>query len=146
MDKKKQWLIFIIIIICYIIYSFGPKLGLFLTPSYTNLKIRKAPNVRIDTDDPDYPLEFVSDGYKFTKISNGRVYWVWQYTVHNKSKETHTVKVSFALTDSDSFEIDSSSNEGRVYPGKDATIRGASNFPSYDLRRVAKNSWKISYR
>ena len=57
------------ICICALFYFLGPKLGWFLTPSYTTLRTTKAPEVGFETDIPNYPLEFISDGYKFTRIA-----------------------------------------------------------------------------
>jgi len=125
----------------------GPKLGLFLTPSYTTLRTTKTPSVIIDTDDPNYPLKFIYDGYKFTKIVEGTkdVEWVWQYTVLNNSNKGYTVSVTFKLMDVDNFVISSSSERIWVNPYSEDTIIGGSSFSIYDLKRVHDRTWSINY-
>ena len=138
-----------IIFICFVVYFLGPKLGLFLTPSYTTLRTTKAPGVRINIDNPNYPLKFISDGYKFTKITEGEgtkyVEWVWQYTVLNNSNKAHKVSVNFKLIDIDSFVISYSQENTWVSPYSEVTIRGKSSFSFYDLKRVYGRTWSIDY-
>ncbi|GAH11084.1 unnamed protein product, partial [marine sediment metagenome] len=100
---------FVFICLGAIIYFLGPKLGWFLTPSYTTLRTTKAPEVNIEIDIPNYPLEFISDGYKFTRITEVKtVYWAWQFTVLNKSDKKCKITVTFKLMDDDGITINSS--------------------------------------
>jgi len=143
--KILYYIMGLILFLCVLAYFLGPRLGWFLTPSYTTLRVSKAPNIRIDTDDPDYPLEFISDGYKLTNIVKERVNWVWQYIVLNKSDKFLKVTVTFKLIDKDNFTISSSIGEGYADKHSEITIKGEDNIPIYDLKRVYDKTWNISY-
>ena len=147
--KPLYYIIGLILFLCILAYFLGPSLGTrlrwFLTPSYTELRISKAPNKWIDTDDPDYPLEFISDGYKFTNIVKERVNWVWQYTVLNKSDKKLEITVNFKLKDKDNFIISSSAEKGHADKHSEITIKGGDNIPIYELNRVYGSTWTISY-
>ena len=143
--KPLSYMIGLILFLCVLAYFLGPRLGWFLTPSYTALKISNAPNKWIDTDDPDYPLEFISDGYKFTSIVKDRVNWVWQYTVLNKSDKNLKITITFKLKDKDSFIIGSSVESGYADKHSEITIKGGDNIPTYELNRVYGPTWTISY-
>lgn len=141
----------LILFLCILAYFLGPRLGWFLTPSYTTLRV-SSPGTQINTDDPDYPLEFISDGYKFTSITKDRVNWVWQYTVLNKSDRKLKVSVTFKLMDKDNFIISSSYYKGMFSVGEnvvdknsDFKIKGEGNIPIYDLKRVHHRSWSLGY-
>ena len=147
--KPLYYIIGLILFLCILAYFLGPKLGprlgWFLTPSYTTLRVSKAPNVWIDIDDPDYPLEFTSDGYKFTNIVEKRVNWVWQYTVLNKSDKKLRIAVEFKLEDRDNFIISSSAEEKYVEKHSEITIKGGNSIPIYELNRVYDRTWTINY-
>jgi len=147
--KPLYYIIGLILFLCILAYFLGPKLGprlgWFLTPYYTTLRVSKAPNIWIDTDDPDYPLEFISDGYKFTNIVEKRVNWVWQYTVLNKSDETLRVTVTFKLIDKDNFVISSSEENKYANEHSEITIEGAGSIPIYELNRVYDRTWNINH-
>jgi len=147
--KPLYYIIGLILFLCILAYFLGPSLGprlrWFLTPSYTELRVSKAPNKWIDTDDPDYPLEFISDGYKFTNIVKERVNWVWQYTVLNKSDKKLEITVNFKLKDKDNFIISSSAEKGHADKHSEITIKGGDNIPIYELNRVYGSTWTISY-
>lgn len=151
-NKKKSlyYIIGLILFLCILAYflgpRLGPRLGWFLTPSYTTLRVSKAPDIWIDTDDPDYPLEFISDGYKFTNIVKERVNWVWQYTLLNKSDKFLTATVTFKLIDKDNFIISSSAEDKYVDKHSEITIKGEGSIPIYELKRVYGRTWSISYR
>jgi len=139
-------ILFVFICLCVIIYFIGPKLGWFLTPSYTTLRTTKAPEVNIETDTPNYPLEFISDGYKFTRITEVKsVYWAWQFTVLNKSDKKCKITVTFMLKDEDDITINSSFGYGEAAAGSTITIKGEGNIPISDLRRVSDRTWNIVY-
>jgi len=149
-NKKIKILYYIILFgfigICAFFYFLGPKLGWFLTPSYTALRITKAPEVSFKTDVPNYPLEFISDGYKFVGITEVKsVYWVWQFTVLNKSDKKCKIAVTFILKDENDITINSSYGYGEAVAGSIITIRGEGSFPVYDLKRVFNRAWEISY-
>ena len=121
-------------------------MGWFLTPSYTTLRTTKAPEVGFETDVPNYPLEFISDGYKFTRITEVKsVYWAWQFTVLNKSDKKCKTTVTFKLKDDDGFTIGSSAGYGEAMADSTITIRGEGSIPVYDLKRVFNRAWEISY-
>jgi hypothetical protein len=147
--KPLYYIIGLILFLCILAYFLGPKLGTrlgwFLTPSYTTLRVSKAPNVWIDIDDPDYPLEFISDGYKFTNIVEKRVNWVWQYIVLNKSDKKLRIAVEFKLKDRDNFIISSSTEEKYVEKHSEITIKGGNSIPIYELKRVYDRTWTINY-
>jgi len=147
--KPLYYIVGLILFLCILAYflgpRLGPRLGLFLTPAYTTLRVSKAPNTWIDTDDPNYPLEFISDGYKFTNIVKKRVNWVWQCTLLNKSDNILGVTVTFKLIDKDNFIISSSIEENRVNKNSEITIEGASSIPLYELNRVYDRTWNINY-
>ncbi len=127
-------------------YFLGPELGWFLTPSYTTLRTTEAPEVNIETDIPGYPLEFISDGYKFTRITEVKsVYWAWQFTVLNKSDKKCKITITFKLIDDDGFTIGSSIGYGEATADSTITIRGEGNIPVRDLKRVFNRAWEISY-
>jgi len=139
-------ILLVFICLCVIIYFLGPKLGWFLTPSYTTLRTTKAPEVNIEADIPNYPLEFISDGYKFTRITEVKsVYWAWQFTVLNKSEKKCKITVTFKLIEDDGFTISSSAGYGEAMADSTITIRGESSIPISDLRRVSGRTWKIVY-
>ncbi|GAI96033.1 unnamed protein product [marine sediment metagenome] len=121
-------------------------MGWFLTPSYTTLRTTKAPEVNIETDIPNYPLEFISDGYKFTRITEVKsVYWAWQFTVLNKSDKKCKITVTFKLIDDDGFTISSSVGYGEAMADSTVTIKGEGSIPISDLRRVSDRTWNIVY-
>ncbi len=139
-------ILFVFICICALFYFLGPKLGWFLTPSYTTLRTTKAPEVGFETNVPNYPLEFISDGYKFTKITEVKsVYWVWQFTVLNKSNKKCKIMVTFKLIDDDGFTIGSSAGYGEAMEDSTITIGGEGSIPFCDLERVFNRAWEISY-
>jgi len=136
----------VFICICAFFYFLGPKLGWFLTPSYTTLRTTKAPEVGIETDVPNYLLEFISDGYKFTRITEVKsVYWAWQFTVLNKSEKKCKITITFMLKDEDGITISSSVGYGEAAVGSTITIKGKGSIPISDLRRVSGRRWKIVY-
>jgi len=147
--KTLYYVIGLILFLCILAYllvpGLGPRLNWLLTPSYTTLKVSMASDKWIDTDDPDYPLEFISDGYKFTNIVKERVNWVWEYTVLNKSDKNLKITITFKLKDKDSFIIDSSVESGYANKHSEITIKGGSNIPIYELNRVYGPTWTISY-
>jgi len=139
-------ILFGFICICALFYFLGPKLGWFLTPSYTTLRTTKAPEVNIETDVPNYPLEFISDGYKFVRITATKnVNWIWQFTVLNKSDKKCKITVTFKLKDDDGFTISSSAGYGEAMADSTITIRGEGSIPISDLRRVSGRTWNIVY-
>ena len=139
-------ILFVFICLCVIIYFYGPKLGWFLTPSYTTLRTTKAPEVNIETDIPNYPLEFISDGYKFVRITETKnVDWIWHYTVLNKSEKKCKITVTFMLKDEDGKIINSSFGYGEAAAGSTITIKGEGSIPISDLGRVSGRTWKIVY-
>ena len=139
-------ILFVFICICAFFYFSGPKLGWFLTPSYTTLRTTKAPEVVFETNLPNYPLEFISDGYKFTRITEVKsVYWDWQFTVLNKSNKECKIMVMFKLIDEDDFTISSSLGYGEAMADSTITIRGEGSIPFCDLKRVFNRAWEISY-
>ena len=139
-------ILFLFICISALFYFLGPKLGWFLTPSYTTLRTTNAPEVKIETDIPNYPLEFISDGYKFTRITEVKsVYWAWQFTVLNKSDKKCKITVTFKLIDDESFTINYSVGYGEAMADSTVTIRGEGNISVCDLKRVFNRAWEISY-
>ena len=139
-------ILFVFICLGVIIYFIGPKLGWFLTPAYTTLRTTKTPEANIETDIPNYPLEFISDGYKFTRITEVKsVYWAWQFTVLNKSEKKCKITVTFELIDDDGSTISSSVGYGEAAAGSTITIKSESSIPISDLRRVSGRAWKIVY-
>jgi hypothetical protein len=139
-------IVFLFICLCVIIYFLGPKLGWFLTPTYTTLRTTKAPEVNIGIDIPNYPLEFISDGYKFVRITATKnVNWVWQYTVLNKSEKKCKITVTFMLNDEDGITISSSFGYGEATAGSTITIRGEGSISISDLSRISGRTWKIVY-
>ena len=143
--KPLYYIMGLILFLCIFAYFLGPRLGWFLTPSYTTLRVTKAPGTFLKTDDPDYPLEFISDGYKFINIVKEQVNWVWQYTVLNKSDKFLTVTVAFKLKDKDNFIICSSSNDEYANKHSEITIKGEGSIPIYELKRVYDRTWGVSY-
>ena len=139
-------ILFLFICISALFYFLGPKLGWFLTPSYTTLRTTNAPEVKIETDIPNYPLEFISDGYKFTRITEVKsVYWAWQFTVLNKSDKKCKITVTFKLIDDEGFTINSSVGYGEAMADSTVTIRGEGNISVCDLKRVFNRAWEINY-
>ena len=139
-------ILFVLICICALFYFLGPELGWFLTPSYTTLRTTKAPEVGFETDIPNYPLEFISDGYKFTRITEAKsVYWVWKFTVLNKLNKKCKIEVTFILKDEDDITISSSAGYGEAIADSTITIGGEGSIPISDLRRVSGRAWKIVY-
>ena len=139
-------ILFVFICIAALFYFLGPKLGWFLTPSYTALRTTRSPEVGFETDVPNHPLEFISDGYKFTRITEVKsVYWAWQFTVLNKSDKKCKITVTFKLIDDNGFTISSSIGYGEATADSTITIRGESSIPVYDLKRVFNRAWEINY-
>jgi len=139
-------ILFVFICICALFYFLGPEYGWFLTPSYTTFRTTKAPEVGFETNLPNYPLEFISDGYKFTRITEEKnVYWVWQFTVLNKSNKRCKIMVTFKLIDENDSTISSSEGYGEAIADSTITIGGEGSIPISDLKRVSGRAWKIVY-
>jgi hypothetical protein len=116
-------------------------------------------NRNVDSDDPNYPLEVLEDGYKMIrayrvearKIKNidfparNEVEWGWKYTVKNKSSKKLRVTVTYILKDKDLFEITSDSESEYVDPNETITIRSTSNMNYDNINRISYSGWKISY-
>lgn len=141
-----------IIILSFGFHYFAPRFGI-LSPLDMRWRETSAPDVRIDTDDEDYPVEFVSDGYRFydiVELENGELKfarWEWKYVVENVSDEVLSVEVSFLLLDEIGTTLDSDTEDTDlrgISPGEKEVIRGKSHLPLRHLRKVEDRSWQIS--
>lgn len=116
-------------------------------------------NRTVDTDDPNYPLEIILDGYKMIRAyhedtrnirnvefpAKDKVEWGWKYTVKNKSNKRLRVTVNYILKDKDLFKITSDEDNEYVDPGETMTIRSTSFMDFQNVKRVFNSSWKVSY-
>jgi len=120
----------------------------------------KTYNRNVDSDDPDYPLEIIEDGFKIIRIyktpaikKNGieipeikHVEWGWKYVVKNKHPFTRKkVSVTYILKDADGFEI--TSDDGYVYinPGETETIQKTATLNYDNLERVSYSGWTVTH-
>jgi len=130
-------------------------------PSLSSAQMQwKMYNRNVDTDDPNYPLEVIEDGYKMirayrtkamtikgTKIpATNEVEWGWKFTVKNKSKKDFNVTVEYILKDKDLFKVASDTKYSQyVKTGKIVTIQSTSTMSYERAKRVVGNGWEISY-
>jgi len=115
----------------------------------------------VDTDDPNYPLEVIEDGFKMIKayrkekrIIDGNeipeqdlVKWGWMFKVYNKSTKIINIKVIYFLKDKDGFDI-TSDEKWKTIRAKDTLIIQEKSL--YDLNydeveRINHSAWSISY-
>jgi len=133
----------------------GPR----LTDSQTQLNVFRR---GVDTDDPNYPLEVIEDGYKMIRLyqtlprktntteipAEWMIEWGWLIKVKNKSPRDVRVTVSYILEDKDQFELDNRTNENHpkyIKAGDTETIRETSNMGYHNAQRVAQSRWRITY-
>lgn len=118
----------------------------------------------VDTDNPEYPLEVIEDGFKMIRAykQEGRKYkgseipavnlveWGWKFTVKNKSKKDLYVDVTYKLKDKDGFEVTSSfvgyATGTWVKAGDIEILKGTSTMNYNGAKRIVGSSWNISYR
>ncbi|MBL7068015.1 MAG: hypothetical protein ISS29_09230 [Candidatus Marinimicrobia bacterium] len=116
-------------------------------------------NRTVDTDDPNYPLEIIEDGYKIIRAyhkdaskigyvefpAKDEVEWGWKSTVRNKSNKRLKVTVTYILKDKDRFTITSDKDYEYADPGDTVTIRSTSSMNFQNVKRVYSSSGSISY-
>jgi hypothetical protein len=166
MKKKKSvylGLFTILIFICFYTQNnvYGGIFDWFKKPELTEeQKEWKTFNRNVDTDDPNYPLEVLSDGYKMirayrtearevkgTKIpAEDRVEWGWKMTIKNKSIRKIKVYVEYILKDQDGFKVaygNTNIEETVVYAGDTITIQEKTTMPYENVNRVSTSGWTI---
>lgn len=116
-------------------------------------------NRTVDTNDPNYPLEIIEDGYKMIRAfreegekikdveihTNDKVEWGWRYTVKNKSNKSLKVGVTYILKDIDYFNITSDYESVYINPGEIITIRSTSYMDFQNVTRVFYSGWTVEY-
>lgn len=118
----------------------------------------------IDSNDPNFPLKCIGDGFKVIEEyktkpvkRNGNEYpskhlvkWGWKYKLKNVSNNNLKVKVIYILEDKDGFTLDKHELYYElcpyVGPGETKTIQKTSNMNYKDALKVDDRSWKISYK
>jgi len=127
-------------------YFLGPKFGWFLTPPYTTFRVVAAPDKHIYQKISEYPLEFISDSYRFIRIIDRKiVHWEWQFTVLNKSDTKCKITVTFILIDKNGEIISSSMRYGEAMAESTITLWGEGTLSIDNLARVSGRVWDIKY-
>ncbi|MFH1902129.1 MAG: hypothetical protein ABIK26_07750 [Candidatus Omnitrophota bacterium] len=133
-----------------------------ISPKLTTKQMEwKTHHRNVDTDDPNYPLQIIADGYKMIRVyriqakvfreikqpPEDKVEWGWRMAVKNKSDKAVKVSVTYRLADKDDFTITSNSNYSSEYikPGEIKTIRETSTMDYEQVDRVAGSHPLISY-
>ncbi len=117
---------------------------------------------KIDTNDPDYPLEFVKDCYKFITVidipvknakghitSKKKARWEWKYIVKNKSPKLVIISFKYYLCDVDDFKLAEGLNNNSIRhigisPSETIQLEGTIFTPPEIVEKVDHSSWNIS--
>jgi hypothetical protein len=127
-----------------------------LTTSQMEWKTSKR---NVDTDDPNYPLEVMEDGYKMIRAfsdeakkvqgpgnyTGNKVEWGWKISFRNKSQITLLVNVFYRLKDKDGFDVVTDKCSEYVKAGKTATIQNTSYMDYDNAERVKSSIWSLTY-
>lgn len=113
----------------------------------------------VDTDDPNYPVEVMEDGYKMIRAfsdeakkvqgpgnyAGNKVEWGWKISFRNKSQVTVLVNVVYKLKDKDGFDVVIDKCSDYVKEGKTATIQNTSYIDYENAERVKSSIWSLTY-
>lgn len=92
-----------------------------------------------------YPIVILRSGFKVIKISKGSSLVGWRMNIANTSeKNRYLPKVTYSLTDSDGFDIGSSSENGNILSESFGVVQGTMTISNSDLERLSKEDWTIS--
>lgn len=92
-----------------------------------------------------YPIVILRSGYKVLRISEERSLVGWKIYIANTSpKSRYYPNIEYSITDSDGFEIGSSSAEGNFLSQSFGSIQGTMNIANADLERLSREDWTIS--
>jgi len=113
----------------------------------------------VDTDDPNYPVDVMEDGYKMIRAfsdeakkvqgpgnyAENKVEWGWKISFRNKSQVTLLVNVIYRLKDKDGFDVVTDKSSEYVHAGKTATIQNTSYMDYDNAERVKSSIWSLTY-
>jgi hypothetical protein len=103
----------------------------------------------VDTKDPDWPLEVISDGYKMVRVYQNLpgvylVEWVWQMTIKNTVAREVRFTLEYKLLDRDLFFVASSLAPARtIFPGQTVTVEKKDILPHEKIKKVENSNWYI---
>ena len=121
---------------------------------------RASDGVRIETDNPGYPLEFIEDCYKFMRYfekpvinrktgallyKEKKAEWRWRYKVKNKSSKILVIHVTYKLIDEDEFVLSESREKEIALPNDIIILSGEIVLDKNLADKVTHRSWTIRY-
>lgn len=155
----RLFLIFVTLMVALPVQAFDLKSLVGGLPTECQYK-RASDGIEISTDDPDYPLEFVEDCYKFSRFyeetainrkSGETLYkkekaeWLWKYKVKNKSNNLLKVSVIYKLKDKDDFVLAETYSNNNAPSNDDVVLSGKIVMDKDLAKKVAYSGWEITY-
>lgn len=99
----------------------------------------------VAVDNEKYPIVILRSGYKVLSISEKLSLVGWKMDIANTSpKSRYYPSIEYSITDTDGFEIGSSSEKGNVLAQSFGSIQGTLNIANSDLERLSLEDWTIS--
>jgi hypothetical protein len=106
-------------------------------------------NRNVDSKDPNWPLEVISDGYKMVRVYQNlpgvyMVEWVWQMTIKNTVAREVRFTLEYKLLDRNLFFVASSHVPARtISPGQTVTVEKKDALPHEKIKKVENSNWYI---
>ena len=98
----------------------------------------------IGTEETNYPIVVLRDGYKAIKLNGDKVLVGWKYELLNTSPiDNYNVSITYQLKDKDDFQISESSASEIVRSGQVSTIQTTTLIPYEDFTRVSGSGWSV---
>ncbi|EAW31109.1 hypothetical protein GP2143_03273 [marine gamma proteobacterium HTCC2143] len=92
-----------------------------------------------------YPIIILRSGFKGIKISDTPSLVVWKIDIFKTSVESRYLQdFTCSITDSDGFDIVSSSASGNISAQSFGAVQGTLKISNYDLERLPGDDWTIS--
>ncbi|MFK3975105.1 hypothetical protein [Shewanella vesiculosa] len=99
----------------------------------------------VAVDNEKYPIVILRTGFKVIKISDDNSLVGWRMDIANTSeKSRYLPSVNYSITDSDGFEISSSSETGNILAQSFGVVQGTFKVSNSDLERLSSDTWTIS--
>jgi hypothetical protein len=106
----------------------------------------------VDTKDPFFPLEILSDGFKMINVymdfpGSYMVEWTWRVILRNKSSQVVVIDMEYKLQDQDALLVVSSKEfSKKIAVGETVTIEKTDYLPFETAKRVKKSNWYIQFQ
>jgi len=106
----------------------------------------------VDSKDPSFPLEVLSDGYKMVRVYQDtpggyKVEWAWRMTIKSKVNREVRFTLEYKLLDKDLFLVTSSlAPVAAIAPGQTVTVEKAVIMPYEKARPVESSNWYIQLK